>query len=269
MFLEASKKASLAGAFFVSVFPFLTAHADCPLRHDLPRVDVAHVVDGDTLRLKDGRRVRLIGVNAPERGPERGHRGAASQPYAEAARQRLQALVEASRGRVGLAIGRQGNDRYGRVLAHLYGDDGRNLEARLLAEGLGYRIAVSPDTDLGACHHEAEAAARQAGLGVWRDPLILTPERLVQGGFALVRGRVARVERNRGGLWLELDGPLTLHVDSARVAAFDAQRTAASLVGQRVEARGWVIDRSRRGDARTRSRWVLPLTAADMLETLP
>lgn len=265
MFLEASKKASLVGAFFVSLLSVSLARADCPVRQDLPRVDVAQVVDGDTLRLGDGRRVRLIGVNAPELG----HHGEASQPYAERARQRLRALVDDSHGQVGLAVGRQGSDRYGRVLAHAYGEDGRNLEARLLAEGLGYRVAVSPDNDLGACLRDAEAGARRAGLGVWREPVILAPGELVQGGFALVRGRVARVERNRGGLWLELDGPLVLHIEPERVAAFDGRRLASSLVGQHVEARGWVIDRNRRGGAGKRARWVLPLTDPDMLETLP
>ena len=59
------KKASLVGAFFVSVF-CLPAHALCPAPGKLPQAKVQRVVDGDTLRLADGRNVRLIGLNAPE-----------------------------------------------------------------------------------------------------------------------------------------------------------------------------------------------------------
>jgi len=36
---------------------------------------VARVIDGDTLQCTDGRRIRLRGIDAPERG-ERGHRAA-------------------------------------------------------------------------------------------------------------------------------------------------------------------------------------------------
>lgn len=60
-------------------------------------MQVRQVVDGDTLRLVDGRSVRLIGINTPEVG----RKGRSSEPYAEAARRRLQALVNASDGRVG------------------------------------------------------------------------------------------------------------------------------------------------------------------------
>ena len=123
------KKASLVGAFFVSLFCVELAQAFCPLREDLPRFAVRQVVDGDTLRLVDGRSIRLIGINTPELG----RKGRSDEPYAMQARRRLQALVDASDGRVGLLPGEQRKDRYGRTLAHLYDAQGRNLEAQLLA----------------------------------------------------------------------------------------------------------------------------------------
>ena len=56
------KKASLVGAFFVSVCLQSAAWAFCPLQPELQALRVAKVVDGDTLRLADGRSVRLIGL---------------------------------------------------------------------------------------------------------------------------------------------------------------------------------------------------------------
>ena len=86
------KKASLVGAFFVGVIWHFPVLAFCP-QPDKPQwVAVRQVVDGDTLRLVDGRSVRLIGINAPEIG----RKGRTSEPYAEAARRRLQALVKAN-----------------------------------------------------------------------------------------------------------------------------------------------------------------------------
>ena len=202
------KKASLVGAFFVSLFCVELAQAFCPLREDLPRFAVRQVVDGDTLRLVDGRSIRLIGINTPELG----RKGRSDEPYAVQARRRLQALVDASDGRVGLLPGEQRKDRYGRTLAHLYDAQGRNLEAQLLGEGLGFMVAVAPNVELVRCQAAAEREARDRRLGLWRDYRVRSAGQVRSGGFALLSGRVARVQRNRGGLWLELDGGRVLRV---------------------------------------------------------
>lgn len=259
------KKASLVGAFFIAGFFLGPAQAFCPVADGLPVVKVQRVVDGDTLRLVDGRSVRLIGVNTPELA----HHGRSAEPFADVARRRLIELVAANGGRVGLRPGREARDHYGRTLAHVYDARGQNIEAQLLVEGLGYLVAVSPNVELVDCQREAERVAREAGLGLWRRPPIKTPEQLSSGGFALVRGRVERVERNRGGLWLALGDRLVLRVAPALLDEFD-QDQLLGLTGRRVEARGWVIDRSLRGGVKTgQARWMLPLTHAAMLEVLP
>ncbi len=259
------KKASLVGAFFVSVCLVLPAQAFCPLVDDLAPLRVAKVVDGDTLRLADGRSVRLIGINAPERARD----GRPAEPFAEAATRRLQALVAANDGRVGLRVGSKARDHYGRTLAHAYGDGGRNLEAQLLAEGLGYRVAFEPATGLEDCQRSAEDEAREQRAGLWQQARIVTPFDLRSGGFALVRGKVVRVQRNRGGLWLEMDGPLVLRVEPRLLRHFDVA-ALQHLAGRQIEARGWVIDRSRRGGVQPeQARWMLPLSHAAMLEVLP
>ena len=255
------KKASLVGAFFVSACLAAPAWAFCPLQPGLPLQPVAKVVDGDTLRLADGRRVRLIGINAPELA----HNGRRAEPFAEAATRRLQALVAANGGRVGLRVGVRARDHYGRTLAHAYGRGGSNLEAQLLAEGLGYRVAFAPATGLEGCQGEAESAARRAHLGLWRQARAVSPSALRHSGFALVRGRVERVQRNRGGLWIELQGSLVLRVEPKLLRHFDVA-ALQRLAGREVEARGWVVDRSRRGSRSKQARWMLSLTHPAMLE---
>ncbi|HSX71814.1 MAG TPA: thermonuclease family protein [Pseudomonas sp.] len=259
------KKASLVGAFFVSVCLVSPAQAFCPLVDDLAPQRVAKVVDGDTLRLADGRSVRLIGINAPERARD----GRPAEPFAEAARKRLQALVAADGGRIGLRLGRRPRDHYGRTLAHVYGRQGQNLEAQLLAEGLGFRVAFEPATGLERCQREAERAAREERIGLWQQARVVGPFDLRRGGFALVGGRVEKVQRNRGGLWIEMDGPLVLRVEPKLLRHFDAA-ALQRLAGQRIEARGWVIDRSHRGGVKPgQARWMLSLTHEAMLEVIP
>ncbi|WP_460132038.1 thermonuclease family protein [Pseudomonas sp. S1_E04] len=263
-FCQLLKKASLAGAFFVPAIWLSAAQAGafCPAPAGLAQVEVQRVVDGDTVRLKDGRSVRMIGLNAPETGKK----GRTDEPYAVAARQRLQALVTASDGRVGLVPGREGKDRYGRTLAHLYGADGENLEAQLLAEGLGFQVGVAPNVDLVACQQAAENSARTAGLGVWRQSPVLHVVQLKHSGFALVSGRVNKIERNRGGIWIDLQGSLVLRIAPDLARQFDSS-LLNGLQGKTIEARGWVQDRAGRGGRKNdQARWLLPLTDPGMLK---
>ncbi|MFC6339108.1 thermonuclease family protein [Pseudomonas sp. CCM 7891] len=260
------KKASLAGAFFVSAIWLSATQAQvfCPAPASLDSFEVQRVVDGDTLRLKDGRSVRMIGINTPETGKK----GRSDEPFAMAARQRLQDLVDASAGRVGVVLGQESRDHYGRTLAHLYGANGANLEAQLLAAGLGFQVAVAPNVDLVACQQAAEHSARQARLGLWRQSPVLNVAQLKRPGFVMVSGQVSKVERNRGGIWIELQGSLVLRIAPNLLGRFD-NALLKLLPGQQVEARGWVVDRSRRGGlGKNQARWLLPLTDPGMLQLM-
>ena len=256
------KKASLAGAFFVSAIWLSGAQAFCPAPSGLTPVVVQRVVDGDTLRLSDGRSVRMIGLNTPELGKK----GRSDEPFAVVARQRLEVLVAASDGRVGLLPGKESKDHYGRTLAHVYSADGANLEAQMLAEGLGFQVAVAPNVDLVDCQQAAEHSARQAGLGLWRQSPVLKAEQINTSGFAVLSGRVSKVQRNRGGVWIELQDSVVLRVAPNLLGRFDVANLER-LKDRQIEARGWVLDRSRRGGLKEgQARWLLPLTDPAMLQ---
>ncbi|MBV4522558.1 thermonuclease family protein [Pseudomonas sp. SWRI74] len=256
------KKASLVGAFFVSAIWLSAAQAFCPAPAGLTSVTVQRVVDGDTLRLNDGRNVRMIGLNTPELGKK----GRSDEPFAVTARKRLEALIAASDGRVDLQPGQESKDRYGRTLAHVYGADGANLEAQMLAEGLGFLVAVAPNVDLVDCQQAAERSARQAGLGVWRQSPVLKADQISTSGFAVLSGRVSKVQRNRGGVWIELQDSVVLRVAPNLLGRFDVA-SLEGLKGKQIEARGWVLDRSRRGGLQNgQARWMLPLTDPAMIQ---
>jgi hypothetical protein len=204
----------------------------------------------------------MIGLNTPELGKK----GRSDEPFAVAAHKHLEALVAASDGRVRLLPGKESKDHYGRTLAHVYGADGANLEAQMLAEGLGFQVAVAPNVDLVACQQAAEQSARQAGLGVWRQSPVLKAEQISASGFAVLSGRVIKVQRNRGGVWIELQDSVVLRVAPNLLGHFDVG-SLESLKGREVEARGWVLDRSRRGGLKEgQPRWMLPLTDPAMVQ---
>ncbi|MHC8316599.1 thermonuclease family protein [Pseudomonas sp. LB3P31] len=259
------KKASLAGAFFVSAIWLPGAQAFCPAPAGLASAMVQRVVDGDTLRLSDGRSVRMIGLNTPELGKQ----GRTDEPFAVAARKRLEALVAASDGQVRLLPGQESQDRYGRTLAHVYGADGANLEAQMLAEGLGFQVAVAPNVDLAGCQQAAERSAREARLGVWRQSPVVEAGQISASGFVVLSGHVSKVQRNGGGVWIELQDSVVLRVAPNLLRQFDLP-ALDKLQGKQVEARGWVVDRSRRGGLKNgQARWLLPLTDPAMLQMAP
>jgi hypothetical protein len=57
-----------------------------------------------------------------------------------------------------------------------------------------------------------------------------------------------------------------LHVAVKSLDQF-AVPSLQALTGRRIQARGWIIDRAKRGAVKgTQARWMLPLTHAAMLE---
>ncbi|MCJ8170400.1 thermonuclease family protein [Atopomonas sediminilitoris] len=255
---ELTKKALLVGAFFVPVFflPGFLAHAECPAGQNLQWQRVAKVVDGDTLKLADGRSVRLIGVNAPELAGK----GRSAEPLAEQAKRALQALVHSSGSEVGLQLGDDAHDHYGRTLAHAFGRDGQNWEAQLIAQGLAWQVAIAPNTRLAACQLRAEQAAQRAMFGVWRATLSAHVQR---SGFQPLAARIVAVQRNRGGIWLELE-----HGAVARIAwrhSKQAWPSDTQLQQGRWLIKGWWRDRAREQGSTQRARWLVDLQHPSML----
>jgi endonuclease YncB( thermonuclease family) len=232
------------GALFVFVLAVVSAgalRADCRAPVGAASSVVGWVYDGDSVRLEDGRKLRLIGIDTPELGRD----GAPDRPGAEAARAYLQGLLDARDGRVLVRKGRAAVDRYGRQLVHLYLPDGRNLARLLLAQGLGLAIAIPPNLSALDCYFSAEDQARSARLGLWRsDPAVQAAELPADAeGFSLVRGRIRRVGNSRRALWLNLHGGLALRVDRPDLQYFTDLEADARL-GRALEVRGWIYRRN-------------------------
>jgi len=212
------------------------AGAECPTGRVDAEVAVSYVYDGDTVRLDGGTRLRFIGINTPEID----HEGGRSEPYAMAARKRVQQLLDDGRLRIRYGVERR--DRYGRLLGHPYLADGRSLNVLLLQEGLATTLVVPPNTWNHECYQAAEKRARAARTGIWSVERYrpVTPERLGKGGqgFRLVAAVVEEVLESRNSVWLELEGPMALRIPREDLPQFSGMELKA-LAGQRIVARGW------------------------------
>lgn len=118
---------------------------------------VVDVVDGDTIRLDlagDQETVRLVGINAPERG----------ECLAEEAGRRLQDLVAGQE--VELVQDRSDRDRYGRLLRYVE-VDGVDVGAELVRAGLALARRYPPDTRRADRYEVLQREADDAGVGMW------------------------------------------------------------------------------------------------------
>lgn len=122
---------------------------------------VVGIVDGDTvdvLHSLRAERIRLYGVDAPEK----------SQAFGSRARQFTARLAF---GRT-VTVREKGRDQHGRTLAEIGLPDGRSLNRELLANGFAWHYKrYSSDFDLA----QAEAIARAQNRGLWVDAHPIAP----------------------------------------------------------------------------------------------
>lgn len=223
---------------FLSSQTHSTPQSSCKPGSSDEIVEVTHIIDGDTVILKDGRHIRLIGINTPEIG----RNGKASEPGAVAAREHLLSLLQGHR-QILMEIDRQQFDRYKRTLAHLFLPDGENIQANLLAEGLATPLTIPPNLNYLDCylHHSNEAIASQRGLWGLQQYKPLASTSLAKGirGYHVITGRVERIGESRTSIWINLSGKIALRIKRKDLSYFN-QSELQDLQGKMIQVRGWI-----------------------------
>jgi len=203
-------------------------------------VKIKKVIDGDTVRLGDDRLVRFIGINTPEIDHETGQ----SEPFAEKAREFLQALIDAQQGSILLQYDNEHEDRHGRQLAHVFTLNGKNIQASMIAIGMGVWITVPPNLQYLECYRQSEHEARQQLAGVW-GAQFLTPRETTSltkqdRGFQRMRGKVTRIGRSKKYIWLNFGENVAARVRKDELHHFQ-DKTFATLKNKIVVIKGWLF----------------------------
>ncbi|MCL6478529.1 MAG: thermonuclease family protein [Peptococcaceae bacterium] len=128
-------------------------------------VKVNRVIDGDTFEIINRgkkERVRLIGVDTPESVKP----GTEVEPFAIEASNYTKKLIEGKLVRLEFDV--QERDKYGRLLAYVYLEDGSLLNARLLEEGLAAIFTVPPNVRMADTFLQIQRKARAGKKGIWQ-----------------------------------------------------------------------------------------------------
>lgn len=122
---------------------------------------VQRVVDGDTIVLTDGSKVRYIGVDTPETVDPR----KAVQCFGKKAKEYNAALVVGKEVKLEADVGN--TDKYKRLLRYVYLPDGTMVNERLVREGYARVMTIPPNIRNSKLFLDAEREAREQKRGLW------------------------------------------------------------------------------------------------------
>ena len=123
--------------------------------------EVERIIDGDTIELENGEKVRYIGINAPESVDARRR----IECFGKEASAFNKNLVEGKRVRLEKDI--SDRDKYGRLLRFIFLEDGTFVNEVLVREGYAYATPYVPDISKKELFRESETFSRKNHRGLW------------------------------------------------------------------------------------------------------
>ncbi|MDO8675890.1 MAG: thermonuclease family protein [Candidatus Omnitrophota bacterium] len=137
---------------------------------------VTYVYDGDTIKLDNGERVRLVGIDTPEahdndkllRDVRRRHSDGKTQlAMGREAARFARSLLAGQQVRLEFDV--EQRDKYGRLLAYLYLPDGTFVNEKIIREGYAYPLTIPPNVRHAREFKRWFDEAREAKRGLWSD----------------------------------------------------------------------------------------------------
>jgi endonuclease YncB( thermonuclease family) len=134
---------------------------------NMEKAHVERVVDGDTIELNTGQKVRYIGIDTPETK----HPSKPVQCFGKEASKKNTELVEGKDVLMEKDV--SNTDRYGRLLRYIYlpnpdaTDEAIFVNEYLVEQGYAHLLTYPPDVKYDQLLRSAETQAREEGKGLW------------------------------------------------------------------------------------------------------
>ncbi len=200
---------------------------------------VSKVLDGDTVILKDGRHVRLIGINAPEIA----HRNRPGQEGGEEATAFLKKRIEGKKVR--LEFGKEREDKYHRLLAHLIDEDGENINQLMLEQGHAHVTIILPNISRLDQYIATERIARINQRGIWQlsqyQVAPIEEAHRSRNLFRRLKGKVLSIEKKKSAWLLNFGNGIKALIRNEHLQSFQSHgKLPSRLKGITITIRGWV-----------------------------
>ncbi|MDD5107927.1 MAG: thermonuclease family protein [Candidatus Omnitrophica bacterium] len=159
---------------FLVVLVITGCQASSGKGYDYSNILITRAVDGDTLVLENKERVRLIGIDTPEmhESNKLNRDAARSGQDVEAIKQLgrrsyefTKKLVEGKRARLEFDVDRY--DKYKRILAYVYLEDGTFVNAKIVEEGYASLMTYPPNVKYADLFLRLNRQARENKRGLW------------------------------------------------------------------------------------------------------
>jgi len=165
-------------------------------------IKVVEVIDGDTVKLENGKILRYIGIDAPEMRKKIKERWIYNPaPFAEEAKEYNKKLVEGKYIRVEFDVKKI--DEYGRLLGYVFVDN-TFVNAKLLEEGLAVLYTRPPNVKYVDLFVKLQKKARRGKKGLWKNCKAIDASSAYKfiGQIRTVRGRVLSTYRSQNCIFL-------------------------------------------------------------------
>ncbi|MGR8978955.1 MAG: thermonuclease family protein [Gammaproteobacteria bacterium] len=197
---------------------------------------VKKVYDGDTLVLEDGRKIRLLGVNAPEVE----HKDKPADAGGEEAKRWLAGKLQSAKIRLETDV--EKFDKYGRTLAHVFTDKNEHINLQLVEKGFAAVSLFPPNLLYAERLINAGKRAESARSGIWSKAqyAVIPADKLSdQGhpGWTRIQGRVVDIRRSRKFVYLKLSSRLQARIEKRWLFLFP---NPDEYLGKTIEVRGWL-----------------------------
>jgi micrococcal nuclease len=160
--------------FYFYIFPKIQENSKTSLS-DKEYIIVSRVVDGDTFKLANGERVRLLGIDSPEKyDSDKLDRDAESsgmdkktiKKLGELASDYVRNFVEGKRVYLVKEPNYQDRDIYGRLLRYVYLEDGTFVNGKIVKDGYAQVYEKYPVSKLDELRN-LQRDARENNRGLW------------------------------------------------------------------------------------------------------
>lgn len=196
---------------------------------------VIKVIDGDTVTLEGGMRVRLLGINAPEIDS----RNRTGEPGGTQAKNWLRDKLQGRH--VYLEYDQQQQDHYQRKLAHLHLASGEHINLSLVEKGLATVVIIPPNIRYADTMIRAQRQAEKQRLGIWAmthyAPRSLAKLTEKPAGWQRYHAKISKVDRSRRFSRLIVSDNIDIRIANSDLALFPPLQ---QFLNKRIEVHGWI-----------------------------